>query len=173
MLHSVTTRARRSVITMCLGLCVLGANESHAQEQAQPHAQTPAQTQTPNPGLTFEGDTALFTVAIKGDKTADFEQIMHRVHEALSMSDKPERKRQAHGWKVMRVQQPLPDGSVAYVHVLQPVVTGADYSIMQLLYDAFPDERQALYEQYRGAFAKNLSLATGQLIVDLSTPLLP
>ena len=43
-----------------------------------------------------------------------------------------------------------------------------DYAIMQTLYEAFPDERQALYEQYRGAFAKNVSLATGSLVVDLS-----
>jgi hypothetical protein len=40
--------------------------------------------------------------------------------------------------------------------------------IMQTFYEAFPDERQALYEQYRGAFAKNLSLATGTIAVDLS-----
>jgi hypothetical protein len=48
------------------------------------------------------------------------------------------------------------------------VVKDADYTIMQALYDAFPDERQALYEQYRGAFAKNISLATGSIAVDLS-----
>jgi hypothetical protein len=39
---------------------------------------------------------------------------------------------------------------------------------MQTLYEAFPDERQVLYEQYRGAFAKNLSLVTGTIAVDLS-----
>jgi hypothetical protein len=48
------------------------------------------------------------------------------------------------------------------------VVKDVDYAIMQTLYDAFPDERQALYEQYRGAFAKNVSLATGSIVVDLS-----
>ena len=39
---------------------------------------------------------------------------------------------------------------------------------MQLLYEAFPDERQALYDLYRGAFAQNLSLATGPVVVDMS-----
>jgi hypothetical protein len=39
---------------------------------------------------------------------------------------------------------------------------------MQLLYEAFPDERQPLYELYRGAFAQNLSLATGGVVVDMS-----
>ena len=52
-----------------------------------------------------------------------------------------------------------------YIHVINPVVPGADYTIMQTLYDEFPEERQALYELYRGAFAKNLSLATGNVVL--------
>jgi hypothetical protein len=117
--------------------------------------------------LTFEGDTALWTMAIKPDKTADFEQIMTRMRDALSKSEDPLRRQQAAGWKVMRMSNPLPDGSVAYVHIVHPVVSGADYTIMQTLYDAFPDERQMLYDLYRGAFDKNLSLATGTIAVDL------
>ena len=41
--------------------------------------------------LTFDGDTAILTVAIKPDKTADFEQIMKDVGAALMKSEKPER----------------------------------------------------------------------------------
>jgi hypothetical protein len=115
--------------------------------------------------LTFEGDTALWTVAIKPDKTADFEQIMKRVQEALLKSGDPQRQQQAAGWQVMKISKPLPDGNIAYVHIVRPVVSGADYTIMQLLYDTFPDERQKLYELYRGAFAQNLSLATGTIAV--------
>jgi hypothetical protein len=115
--------------------------------------------------LTFDGDTALWTVAIKPDKTADFEQVMKRVHEALEKSDDPQRKAQSAGWKVMRIAKPLADGNVAYVHIVHPVISGADYTIMQTLYDAFPDERQLLYDLYRGAFAQNLSLATGSIAV--------
>jgi hypothetical protein len=120
--------------------------------------------------FTFDGDTALWTMAIKPDKTADFEQIMTRMREALMKSDDPVRRQQAAGWKVMKMAAPLPDGNVAYVHIVHPVVSGADYTIMQALYDAFPDERQSLYEQYRGAFVKNLSLATGSIAVDLARP---
>jgi hypothetical protein len=39
---------------------------------------------------------------------------------------------------------------------------------MRALYEAFPEERQALYDTYRGAFAQNLSLATGSIVVDFS-----
>lgn len=118
--------------------------------------------------LTFEGDTALWTVAVRPDKTADFEQIMNKMRIALQKSPDPLRRQQAAGWKVMRITQPLSDGTIAYVHIVHPVVKDGDYTIMQTLYEAFPDERQALYEQYRGAFAKNLSLATGSVAVDLS-----
>ena len=118
--------------------------------------------------LTFDGDTALWTMAIKPDKTADFEQIMAKVRVALMKSTDPVRRQQAAGWKVMRMTQPLADGTIAYVHMVHPVVKDADYGIMQTLYEAFPDEQRALYEQYRGAFAKNVSLATGSVVVDLS-----
>ena len=118
--------------------------------------------------LTFEGDTALWTMAIKPDKTADFEQIMKKLQEALLRSADPQRRQQAAGWKVMKISKPLPDGNIAYVHIVHPVVSGADYTIMQTLYDAYPEERQTLYELYRGAFAQNLSLATGSIAVDVS-----
>jgi hypothetical protein len=118
--------------------------------------------------LTFPGDVALWTVAIKPDKTAGFEQIMTRVREALAKSSDPVRQRQAAGWKVMKIEKPLPDGNIAYVHVISPVARDADYTVMQILYDAFPDERQALYETYREAFAANLSLASGPVAVDLA-----
>ena len=118
--------------------------------------------------LTFDGDTALWTVAVKPDKTADFEQIMQKMRSALMKSADPMRREQAAGWKVMRMTQPLGDGNIAYVHIVHPVVKDADYTIMQTLYEAFPDERQALYEMYRGAFAKNVSLAVGSIAVDVS-----
>lgn len=130
-----------------------------------PQAATAAATEPEK--FTFSGDVALWTVAIKPDQTAAFEQVMRRVREALLKSSDPLRARQADGWKVMRMEKPLPDGNIAYVHVVSPVVTGADYTVMRILYDAFPDERQALYDAYRNAFAKNLSLATGPVVVDL------
>ena len=133
-------------------------------------AQQPAQDTTAPapPKLTFDGDVALWTVAIKPDKTADFERVMSRLREALMNSEQPQRRDQARGWRVMRVAKPLPDGNIAYVHVLNPVVAGADYTIMQVLYDELPDERQDLYELYRGAFAKNLALGLGDIAVDMA-----
>jgi hypothetical protein len=124
--------------------------------------------QPPAHAFTFDGDIALWTVSIKSDKTADFERIMAKLREGLAKSANPIRRQQLTGWKLVRVKSPLPDGNVAYVHVISPVVPGADYTIMQTLYDEFPDERQQLYDLYRGAFVANLSVAPGMLALDMS-----
>jgi hypothetical protein len=131
-------------------------------------AQTGAQTAAPPQALTFQGEVALWTMAIKPDKIADFEAVMAKLRDGLAKSAKPERRQQGAGWKIMKMSTPLPDGNVAYVHMINPVVPGADYTIMQTLYDEFPNERQSLYELYRGAFVKNLSVATGSVVLDLS-----
>lgn len=130
--------------------------------------QEPAAAPHSKPKLTLTGDTALLTVVVRPDKSAAFEQVMSKMKSALLNSDDPKRREQAAGWKVMKLDKPLPDGNLAYVHVIHPVVADADYAVMQTLYDAFPDERQQLYELYRGAFVQNLSLATGQIVLDMS-----
>jgi hypothetical protein len=116
--------------------------------------------------FTIDAKVALWTVAIKADKTQDFETVMAKLQQALRQSDKPERQQQAAAWKLLKIDKPLPDGNIVYVHVLNPVVRGADYTILRILYDAFPDERQALYELYRGSFVQSLSLASGSIVVD-------
>ena len=118
--------------------------------------------------FTLAGDTALLTVAVRPDKAADFEQVMSKMQAALLKSEDPARREQAAGWRVLKLEKPLPDGNLAYVHVIHPVISGADYAVMQTLYDAFPEERQSLYELYRGAFVQNVSLATGQVVLDMS-----
>lgn len=134
----------------------LGDAAAHAQEAAAA------------PKLTFDGDTALWTISIKPDKVADFEKVIGKLHEGLMKSEKPERKQQAAGWKIMKLSKAMPDGNIPFVHIIHPVVKGADYTVMAILYEAFPEERQALYDLYRGAFAANLSLAVGTMAGDLS-----
>lgn len=157
-----------------IGLAIAGvlvAAPGVARAQAAQTQTAPTQAAATQPAaqkLTLGGDVALWTVAIRPDKTADFEQIMTKLRDALLKSSDPDRRRQAEGWKVMRLEKPLPDGNIAYVHIVSPVVPGADYTVMQILYDAYPDERQALYDLYRGAFAQNLSLATGNVVLDMT-----
>ncbi len=153
---------------ICFALVVLIAGAT-LSAQAQ-EASTPAPAAPVPQILNFDGEAALLTVAIKPEKTADFEAIVKRTRDALLASSDPKRREQAAGWRVMRLGQTMPDGSVPYVHIIYPVVHGVDYSLMQTLYEAFPDERQALYDTYRAAFDRNVSLAVGAIAVDLSKP---
>jgi hypothetical protein len=119
--------------------------------------------------LTMDGDLALLSVAIRPDKTGDYEKVLLKVKEALTKSTAPEAKQQLAGWKVVKGLKPMPDGNVVYTHVITPV-PGADYNILQVLYATFTDpaEQKELYELYRGAFASNLGLSAGTIAVDLA-----
>jgi hypothetical protein len=69
---------------------------------------------------------------------------------------------------VIRNSAPQPDGSILYVHVLNPVVKGADYSINNLVYEAFTDyaERKAFYDMY-AASVKGALFAIQGPVIDL------
>jgi len=75
---------------------VLAGSTARAQQPAAPAGQ--AQTVS-NPRL-FPNDAGMVLNFIKPDKTADFEAVMAKLKEALSKSDKPDRKAQAAGLKV-------------------------------------------------------------------------
>lgn len=119
--------------------------------------------------FTLEGDLALWSVAVKADKTADYEQVLTKVKEALTKADTPEAKQQLAGWRVVKMSKPMPDGNIVYTHVITPV-PGADYNILQVLYATItdPTEQKNLYELYRGAFAANLGASMGTIAADLS-----
>ena len=68
---------------------------------AVPASNGQAQTQNAGshpPALTMSGDIALWTVAIKPNKTADFERVLAKLHSALEHSADPKRQQQAAGW---------------------------------------------------------------------------
>lgn len=110
----------------------------------------------------FSADAAVVLSYIKSAQTANFEQTMERLGEALSTSESAERRQQAAGWKVYKAEEPLESGVVLYISVLDPVVPGADYWVPQILNEGFPTRVQNLYETYVGAFAD------GQILLNLS-----
>jgi hypothetical protein len=146
-----------------IGVCVAGAVLMLPAfvQQAGVLAQAPQKT-------TIEGDVALLNYAIRPDKTADYEQFLSKLKEALTKSTAPEAKQQLAAWKVVKMAKPLPDGNILYTHVVTPVA-GADYNFLQLMYAVFtdPTEQKAIYDLYRGALAGNLGMQTGSLALDL------
>jgi hypothetical protein len=119
--------------------------------------------------FTLEGDIALWSVSIRPDKTADYEQVLNTVKEALAKSEAPEAKQQLAGWRVIKSAKPMPDGNIIYTHVIQPV-PGADYNLLQVAYATItdPTEQKTLYDLYRGAFVGNIGLASGAVVADFS-----
>jgi hypothetical protein len=127
-----------------------------------------AQTVAPQK-ITFTGDVVLWAFTVHADKTGDYEQVLAKLKAALQKIERPEAKQQLAGWKVIKNAQPQADGSILYIHIIHPV-KDADYTITNLVYEAFTDqkERTAFYEQYRGALKSVFFTIQAPVIADLS-----
>ena len=129
------------------------ALSARAQEAAaQPQPAAPAKT-------TYTGDTVIVMYAIIPGKEADYEQVITKLRDALGKSAAPEAKQQLAGWKVVKSEKPLTADGPTYIHVISPVVKGADYSIVNIVYAvSTDDEKLAFYNLYKGALKGALSL---------------
>jgi 23S rRNA G2069 N7-methylase RlmK/C1962 C5-methylase RlmI len=150
----------RRLLALYLVVPLVTTASIHAQSAASAQ---PSQQHTAAPSShVFASDAGLVLNFIKPDKTSDFEAVMERLRTALKKSDKPERRQQAASWRVFRAVEPAANGAVLYVFVIDPAVKGADYTVSTILAEAFPDDVQALYTQYAGAYS------TGQNFVNLT-----
>jgi hypothetical protein len=123
--------------------------------------------QTPNARV-FSGGAGLILYTIKPGSTADFETVLNKTKEALTKSEKPERKQQAASWRVYKSDQAAANGNVTYVMIIDPALKEADYNIVNILNEAFPAEIQALFKQYTEAFASGLIPINLVPVVDYS-----
>ena len=100
----------------------------------------------------------------------DYEKVIAQLKGALSKSEAPEAKQQLAGWKIIKNAMPNPDGSIVYIHIISPVVKGADYSVMNNIYAAVKDpaEQKAVFEMYRAAMKAPLFVIQGPMVADLS-----
>lgn len=127
--------------------------------------------QTPPPSkTTYTGDLVIAAYAVNADKVGDYEKVIATLKDSLSKSQRPEAKQQLAGWKVIKNATPQPDGSVVYVHVINPVVKDADYSITNLVYEAVTDpmERLNFFNLYKGALKQALFAIQGPMVSDFS-----
>jgi len=159
---------RRRWIALGLVVGALATSTAHAQTQTPPAQQQPAQQAQAAPtARVFASDAGMVLNFIKPDKTADFEAVMTKLKEALTKSEKPERKQQAASWKVFKSPEPAQNGNVLYVFVIDPAVKGADYTVSTILAEAFPQEVQTLYKQYADAYASGQNFVNLALVTDL------
>jgi len=116
------------------------------------------------------GDAGVIFFPVKPERTADFEKIMAKLHEALAASEDPVRKEQAAGWKVFKAIEPGPNNVALYVFVIDPAVKGTDYAFWKTMYDQFPAEVQELYRLYTAASAGGQTMLNLQLIEAFGAP---
>jgi hypothetical protein len=149
-------------IAFGLAVGVLSATSVFAQAAA-PAAQAAA---APAPRV-FASGAGMVLNFIKPDKTADFEDVIAKLKEALQKSAKPERKAQAATWKVYKSPDPAAGGNVLYVFLIDPSVKDADYTVSTILAEAFPQEVQALYTKYAAAYASGQNFVNLSVVADL------
>ena len=136
-----------------VAVTLAGASTAAAQQPPAPAAQQPAAAGEPTkPVLTINSDAAIITLLIKPDKTADFEVVLNKLKDALAKSEKPERKQQAAGWKIVKSSQ-MAQGNAVYIMIIDPVVKGQEYDISRLIAEVFPVEVQEIFAKYKEAFA--------------------
>ena len=154
------------------GLIAAPLSLAYAQAPAAPApaAQAPAAAPAPPPGITFDSDAGILIMYIKPEKTADFETAMAKLRDALTKSEKPERRQQAAGWKLFKAAEPGPGGAVTYVNIMSPALKGADYTMTKILYETFPTESQQIFPLLRDSFAGGMGKLTLTTVQDYSKP---
>ena len=130
------------------------------------HAQPAPAQAVPNVRV-FPNDGGMVLNFIKPDKTADFEEVMAKLKEALMKGTKPEQKEQAAGWKVFKSPE-MAGANHLYVFVIYPAVKGADYQISNIIAAAFPTEANAILQKYADAYAQGMNIVNLILLQDFS-----
>lgn len=154
---------RRNVFALVLAVLLVaapggawpaGASSDAQQPAAQqaPPAQQPPAAQPAPTDRKFTSATGMFFNVIKADKVADFEKFIGLLHEALSKTDKEDRKKQAAGWRVFKSTTPDAQGNVVYIFFMDPTAD-VDYTLTRIMVDVFPrEEVQKIYESIKDAW---------------------
>ena len=150
---------------MTVALTVLLAFAQSASSTPPPSPQ-PAATQTAAPPptapaavaadparLVFPVDSAgLVLVAVKPDRTADYEAMIHALHDALAGGDAAAR-RIGEGWRVYKATDADAKGNALYVHIVATPLADADYRPSIVLSGLAHELPADLLVKYRDAFA--------------------
>jgi hypothetical protein len=102
---------------------------------------------------TFVTDAGIILVAVKPDKTADYEAVIVALQEALSKSDDEQTRALASGWRVFKATDLDAKANAIYIHFLQPAVAEADYRPSLWLDKLLAGAPLELLTKYRDAFA--------------------
>jgi hypothetical protein len=170
------------VAPLALGVMMVGtAQVARAQTPSPAQPQQPATQQPATPPAggaqaapaqaenpTFSAPAGLLLVQIKPDKTADYEAMITKLKDALSKSEKPERKAMAKAWRVYKASEPAQNNTL-YVHVIDSTAPGDYTNPLRIISEVFPTEVQDIYTKVKEGFVQT-GLLNLTLLTDLSTP---
>ena len=147
--------------------CVAWLMTAFAFAQVPPPPQQPAPPPPPSPGAptagalsspgppvatrAFTGKAGMIFQSVRSDRVADFEAVIGFLQAAMQKSTDPQVRAQAQGWRIFKAAEPVPNGMVLYVFVMDPAVPGADYGFGRILADAYPDRIQEIWKLYQGS----------------------
>jgi hypothetical protein len=108
--------------------------------------------QPPQP-RTFTAPAGLLFNTVRADRVEDFEMAMGYLQSALASSTNERVREQAAGWRIFKATEAGPSNTVLYVFVLDPAVTGADYSLGRILAAAYPEQAKLgeIWKLYSGS----------------------
>jgi hypothetical protein len=84
------------------------------------------------PTLIVDGEAAMVTIAVRPDRTADFDRLLEKTKTVLGRSKSPQRQAQAAGWQVFKSEE-MVQGSATYLMRLDPALRGADYGFAAIM----------------------------------------
>jgi hypothetical protein len=166
----------RSALVAPLALGVMMVGTAQVARAQTPSPAQPQQPATPPAAAqaapaqaessTFSAPAGLLLVQIKPDKTADYEAMITKLKDALSKSEKPERKAMAKAWKVFKATEPAA-GNTLYVHVIDTAAPGDYTNPLRIISEVFPTEVQDIYTKVKEGFVQT-GLLNLTLLTDLS-----
>jgi hypothetical protein len=170
---SLSVSGRRTVLCVGLAAFAVVCAASGLTAQTPPPQQTPAPAAAAQPaaesGLAAKSSPAMFLNVIKPDKTADFEAAMNKIKELLAKTDKPELKKLADGWHVLKVGETTVTGSpsVLYLWLINPAEVGTAYDPGKILYSELPRaEADEVFNKLKDSYT-SLQRWTLEKVVDM------
>lgn len=137
-----------------------------ATTQAAPPPTAPAATVADPAKLVFPIDSAgLVLVAVKPDRTADYEAMIHALHDALAAGDAAAR-RIGEGWRVYKATDADAKGNALYVHIVATPLADADYRPSIVLSGLAREVPADLLVKYRDAFAGAVTRLSLNVLAD-------
>jgi hypothetical protein len=136
---------------------LLTASSMQTPSNASPGNASPLNASPSEPvdpaAVTFAAETGLVVVSVKPGKTADYEAVIRALQDALSKATSERFRVLAQSWRVFKATDVDAKANAVYIHIIHPVVAGADYRPSLVLDEVLAGASAEMLAKYRDAIA--------------------